>query len=111
MSLRARILVLFLGLGVVPILLLGVFGYARSMRAVRGLLEAQTSTLAHQAASEIRDRYELRLSELLLLAENAETQRLYQAHSAGASLPMNSDLRRAEDYLSDAWARFGGSYR
>jgi len=111
MNLRARILALFLGLGVVPILLLGVFGYARSMRAVRGLLEAQTSTLAHQAASEIRDRYELRLSELLLLAENAETQGLYQAHSGRASMPLDSALRRADDYLSDAWGRFGGSYR
>ena len=38
MSLRARILALFLGLEVVPILLLGVFGYARSMGAVLGLL-------------------------------------------------------------------------
>ncbi len=110
MSLRARILVLFLGLGVVPILLLGVLGYARSMRAVHGLLEAQTSALAHEAASEIRDRYELRLSELLLLAENAETQRLYQAHSGRNPQLSDSTLRQAERYLAEAWARFGGSY-
>jgi len=111
MSLRARILVLFLGLGVVPILLLGVIGYARSMRAVRGLLEAQTSTLAHQAASEIQDRYELRLSELLLLAENAETQRLYQAHSGRTATPLDTAVQQANAYLAGAWRQVGDSYR
>ncbi|MFH1766290.1 MAG: ATP-binding protein, partial [Gemmatimonadota bacterium] len=104
-------LALFLGLGVVPILLLGIVGYARSMRAVRGLIEAQTSAIAQQTASDLTDRFELRLSELLLLAENAETQRLYQAYSGGATLPPDSALRRAENYLSDAWALFGPSYR
>jgi signal transduction histidine kinase len=111
MSLRARILALFLGLGVVPILLLGIVGYARSMRAVRGLLEAQTSAIAQQTASDLTDRFELRLSELLLLAENAETQRLYQAYSGGATLPPDSAFRQAEEYLNGAWAQFGGSYR
>lgn len=111
MSLRARILALFLGLGVVPILLLGIVGYARSMRAVRGLLEAQTSAIAQQTASDLTDRLELRLSELLLLAENAETQRLYQARSGRTTLPPDSALHQAEDYLSGAWAQFGGSYR
>jgi signal transduction histidine kinase len=111
MSLRARILALFLGLGVVPILLLGIIGYARSMRAVRGLLEAQTSTIARQTASDLKDRYELRLSELLLLTENAETQRLFQAHAGRDSLFLDSALQQAQTYLSDAWDRFGASYR
>jgi signal transduction histidine kinase len=111
MSLRARILALFLVLGVVPILLLGIIGYARSMRAVRHLLEAQTSVIAHQTATDLRERCELRLSELLLLAENAETQRLYRARSGGDSLVLDSALRQAQAYLSDAWARFGDSYR
>jgi signal transduction histidine kinase len=111
MSLRARILALFLGLGVVPILLLGIVGYARSTRAVRGLLEAQTSAIARQSASDLTDRFELRLSELLLLAENTETQRLYQAHSGGPLLPLEPALRQARDYLLDAWAQFGPSYR
>jgi signal transduction histidine kinase len=111
MSLRARILVLFLGLGVVPILLLGVIGYARSMRAVRGLLEAQTHALASEAAAEIQDRYELRVSELLLLAENAETQSLYQAYSERGVTTVDPDLQRATGYLTEVWNRFGGSYR
>ncbi len=111
MSLRARILVLFFGLGVVPILLLGVIGYARSMRAVRGLLEAQTHALASEAASEIVNRYELRLSELLLIAENAETQHLYQARSGQQAAPSDTALQRATAFLSEAWARFGASYR
>ncbi len=111
MSLRARILILFLGLGVVPILLLGVIGYARSMRAVHGLLEAQTRALAAEAATEIRNRYELRLSELLLIAENAETQYLFRAHSGQQADSSDTALQRATTYLSEAWDRFGGSYR
>ncbi len=111
MNLRARILVLFLGLGVVPILLLGAIGYARSMRAVKGLLEVQTSTLAQQAASEIQDRYELRLSELLLLAENAETQALFQAHSERTAPPLDAAVQQANAYLAGAWRQFGDSYR
>lgn len=111
MSLRARILALFLGLGVIPILLLGAVGYARSMTAVRRLLEAQTSGVARRTAAEIENLYELRLSELLLLAENAETQRLYAARSGGSPMFVDSALEAASDYLSDAWSRFRGSYR
>jgi signal transduction histidine kinase len=111
MSLRARILALFLGLGVVPMLLLGVLGYARSKAAVRGLLEDQTAAICRQIATEIRDRYELRLSELLLLAENAQTQQLYRTYASRTALPRDSALRQAETFLSDAWARFGMSYR
>lgn len=111
MSLRARILTLFFGLGVVPILLLGAIGYLRSMRAVRGLLEAQTSTLAHRAAAELQGRYELRLSELLLLAENVETQRLYRVYSGRSVEPLDNARRAAELYLDQAWDHFGASYR
>jgi signal transduction histidine kinase len=111
MSLRARILALFLGLGVVPILLLGIIGYARSMRAVRAFLEAQTYAIAHQVASELGEQHEQRLSELLLLAENAETQRLYRARAGRSSLPADSALVHATEYLSMAWRQFQGSYR
>lgn len=111
MSLRARILALFLGLGIVPILLLGGIGYARSMRAVRRFLEDQTSTVALQVASELEDRYERRLSELLLLVENAETQRLYRVRSDPDQGPTDSALLAVDQYLSAAWARLGGSYR
>jgi hypothetical protein len=107
MSLRARILALFFGLGVVPILLLGAIGYVRSMRAVTGLLEAQTSALANRAASDLQDSYELRLSELLLLAENVETQRLYRAYSGRSVEPLDDVLRVAELYLDQAWGHFG----
>jgi len=111
MSLRARILVLFLGLGVVPILLLGILGYARSTRAVRDLLEAETSAIARQVATDLTDRAEQRLSELLLLAENVETQQLYRARAGLGSLPMDSALTRADEYLTRAWGQFGRSYR
>ena len=111
MSLRARILALFLGLGVFPILLLGILGYARSTRAVRDLLEAQTSAIARQVATDLTDRAEQRLSELLLLAENVETQQLYRTRAGLGSLPMDSALTRADEYLTRAWSQFGRYYR
>jgi hypothetical protein len=111
MSLRARILALLLGLGLIPILFLGIIGYGQSMNAVRRLLAVQASTVAHRAAVGITNLYELRLSELLLLTENAETQRLCAARSGRDSLSADSALSRATAYFSDAWALSGAYYR
>ena len=75
MSLRARIVALFLGLGIVPILLLGVIGHVRSVSAMRGLLEDQTEALARQTAAELTDRYELRLAEPAALPNRGGSSR------------------------------------
>lgn len=120
MTLRARILTLFALLGVVPILALGVFNYVQSLRAVEALLEAETGTIVRRIVADLEERYALRAGELLLLAENAETQRLYAAHEAGddpvrGTLPSADDrldaaLRSADAYLSSAWELFRSSY-
>ena len=75
MSLRAKLIALFALLGVVPIVALGVFTYIRSMQAVEDLVATRTLGIAQRAADEIGSRYALRQSDLLLLSENAETQR------------------------------------
>lgn len=110
MSLRARFLTLFALLGVVPILALGIFGYVRSLQAVESLLQGETGAIAQRLASDIQDRYALRASELLLVADNAETQELYRAHAAGTDGPASKAFTNADTYLTSAWDFFGASY-
>lgn len=111
MSLRAKLIALFIVLGVVPIVGLGLFTYVRSMQAVEDLVAARTLGIAQRAADEIANRYALRQSDLLLLAENAETQRLYHARADGGPREMESALAAAEAYLRQAWRSVGASYR
>ncbi len=111
MSLRAKLIALFAILGVVPIVALGVFTYVRSMRAVEDLVAARTLGIAQRAATEITNSYALRQSDLLLLAENAETQRLYRTRAQGDPRQVEAALRAADDYLQQAWQAVGSPYR
>jgi signal transduction histidine kinase len=111
MSLRAKLIAVFAIFGVAPIVALGVVTYVRSMQAVEDLVATRTAIIAERAAQEIRDRYALRQSDLLLLAENAETQRLYRVVVAGDVERMESARRSADEYLRSAWEVFGASYR
>lgn len=111
MSLRAKLIALFAILGVAPIVALGVFTYIRSIRAVEDLVASRTLGIAQRAADEITDRYALRQSDLLLLAENAETQRLYRTRADGDLGQAQAALRRADAYLRQAWQAVGSSYR
>jgi signal transduction histidine kinase len=111
MSLRAKLIAVFAVFGVVPIVALGVFTYLRSMQAVQDLIATRTSTIAQRAAQEIQHAYALRQADLLLLAENAETQRLCRAHASGDSGALQAALHAADDYLRRAWNAMGASYR
>ena len=111
MSLRAKLIAVFAVFGVAPVVALGVFTYVRSMRAVEDLVATRTAAIAERAAQEMSDRYALRQSDLLLLAENAETQRLCRASVAGEVERMESARRSADEYLRRAWEVFGASYR
>ncbi len=74
MSLRAKFLALFAALAVAPLIAIGIFDYLHSMRALEALVATQVGAIAERAARELADQYALRESDLLLLAENAETQ-------------------------------------
>ncbi len=111
MTLRTKLLTFFVVLGVAPILALGVSNYVLSMRAVEGLIASRTGSIAHRAATEISNLYALRQSDLLLLAENAETQALYRAHLDGGSAARETALSAADQYLRRAWEILGSSYR
>jgi signal transduction histidine kinase len=75
LSLHSRILLLFLGFSVLPVVFLGVGDYYQSVEALRVVLEARSDALAEQAARE---------------AESAHT-RAYAALTAAAHLPRSDD--------------------
>ncbi len=111
MTLRAKLLTLFAVLGVAPFLALGVFNYARSMEALEGLIQSRTGSLAQRAAEEISLLYAQRQSDLLLLAENTETQRLLRANAEGNPAVRDAAIAAARPYLDRVWEVVGTSYR
>ncbi len=76
MALRTKLLALFLLLGVLPLLALGLLNYVRSTRALEDLLAARAKATASRAAEALSHRFFLATSDLQFLAENAESQRL-----------------------------------
>jgi signal transduction histidine kinase len=110
MSLRARLIAFFCALAVAPLAAIGVFDYLHSMRALDALIASQTQTIAERAAADLTDRYALRQSDLLLLAENAETRRMYQAHARGDAAAYAAAATAATSYLSQAWTGFARWY-
>lgn len=108
MSLRAKLLALFLTLAVVPLLALGVIEYARSLRALQALIAAQNARVAQRVAATIEGNAGLLRSDLMLFAENAETQRWLALRAAGGADPKVE--READRFLRDAWSRMGASY-
>lgn len=108
MSLRAKLLALFLLLAVVPLLALGGIEYARSLRALQALIAAQNARVAQRVAETVGRNAALLQSDLLLLAENAETQRWLARRT-----PVGDDSaagREADRFLRNVWSRIGPSY-
>lgn len=67
MSLSARILLLFLGFSVLPVLFLGAGDYYQSVGALRAVIEARSDALAEQAGREVEAAH-TRASAALLAA-------------------------------------------
>ncbi|HUF51733.1 MAG TPA: ATP-binding protein [Longimicrobiales bacterium] len=111
MTLRGKLVASFVLLGAVPLVAIGVFDYVYSQRALEALVAAQVGALARRAAAELTERQQRQESDLLLLAENAETQRLYQQHYRGDSASFAQAYGAADAYLRRAWELFGPAYR
>ena len=108
MSLRAKLLALFLVLAVAPLLALGGIEYARSLRALEALIAAQNARVAERVAQVLETRAALLRSDLLLLAENSETQR-WLTHRLAE--PRDSAVDPAADgFLREVWTRISPSY-
>ena len=111
MSLRTRFIALFTLLAVIPLLGVGIFSYFRSMRAVEALVATEVEEIARSAARQVEEAYADQESNLLLLAENAETQTLFAARATGDSAGMADALSTAGPYLEHAWRVLGDAYQ
>lgn len=111
MTLRTKFLALFLCLGVLPLLGLGVLAYVESTRALEGLLADQTAAIARRAAGELTLRYALSVSDLRFLAENAEARRLLMESDPHGGVLADSERESAESFFDEAWTAVGGSWR
>ena len=107
MSLRSKLLALFLALAVVPLVAVGVFGSAQSMRALGELLARETLAVASDAASALGQQLARQESDALLLGDNTETQRLY----AVAESERGAALAQADTFIRAAWRQMSGDYR
>lgn len=108
MSLRGRILLLFVGVAVLPLLVLGVVESRRSQRALETMIAAQNERVAERAATAIRSRAALLSSDMLLLSENADTQRWLTSIAAGT--PDTLAAADAQRFLRSAWERVSDAY-
>jgi signal transduction histidine kinase len=104
-------LFLFFGLGVLPLLLLGVVSYRQTMESVEELLATETASIAERVARELESRYARYQSDLTLLAENLETLSLFRAHYEGDGGSLANGVPSAEAYLQQIWSQYRVSYR
>jgi signal transduction histidine kinase len=112
MSLRTKLIGLLILLAAGPLLAIGLIGYTLSERAVAAQLEEQTRLLADRSAEEIARRVRLVESDLRLLGENAESERLLRLSAAGTAQGASAGaaLRDVEAFFDAAWPVVGGSY-
>jgi signal transduction histidine kinase len=102
-SLRTRLLSLFAALAVVPIVALSIFDYFRSMEAVRRLIADQTSQIAGRAALKLSENLEIVVADLRLLADNAETERFYDAWIRRDLIAVAHARPAFRAYIDQAW--------
>jgi signal transduction histidine kinase len=116
MSLRTKFLALFISLGVIPLLALGLLSYGQSTRALEDLLADRTGAIAARAAETLSLAYSRSVSDLLFLANNAESQRILREGSGSegslAGGPPSDSIRaEALSFLDTAWRTVGSSWR
>lgn len=95
MSLRRQLIALFAALAVVPLLLVGLLDYIRSIHALEDVIASNTAVIAEQAAAELQDRFSGPAANLALFAEN----------TAAVAILDESREKRAPDDTSLAYLR------
>jgi signal transduction histidine kinase len=108
MTLRTRLLITFIALGAVPLMVVGWVTSQRNLRAVEDLVARETRLVAERVSEEIGSRYDARLGEVLFLAGNEETYRLF-AESSLPSFGLEPEGPRA--FLKKTWEDLEGRYR
>ena len=104
MTLRGRIFALFLALAAGPLIVLALLVSRAVSGAVHGLVAEQVQQLAERSATVLARRHALHRSDMLLLADNDETQRLLRG-------PLSAAQRdTVAQYLVNVWAMLREQY-
>ena len=100
MSLRRQFIALFAALAVVPLLLVGLLDYVRSIHALEDVIASDTAIIAEQAAAELQERYSEPATNLALFAENTAATAILDGATRAATRGT-----RAPDSTSLAYLR------
>ena len=100
MSLRAKVLFLFLTLAVLPLAAITIFDYLQSVQSLEGLVRAQNRSVAEVASRELGQLYARRGQELDGLLRDPSVPRLLRAGAAASSTAVADDWRRLGDVMS-----------
>jgi signal transduction histidine kinase len=109
LTLRSKLLLMFVCFALIPLLVIGALGYVESLRALESLVASQTSLIAERIASDMRDRRERIDANVALLAENAETQRMLAAHASGDAAAERAAIATARSYLLEVRSAMDGA--
>jgi signal transduction histidine kinase len=86
MSLRAKVLLLFLTLAVAPLLVVAVFDYLQSVQALDNLVLAQDRSIAELAARELDRLYSRRVEDLRAIAADPKLRQVFGHEQAAPGL-------------------------
>jgi two-component system, NtrC family, nitrogen regulation sensor histidine kinase NtrY len=107
LTLRSKLLLMFVLFALVPLVVIGALGYVETIRALEALVGSQTMLIAERIAGDVRDRRERLDANLALLAENVETERVLAAHATGSADAERAAVATARPYLLEVRAAMG----
>ena len=99
LSIRGKLLSLFLLLGIIPMIAVGVGSYFNSVGSVEEVVEQRTLAAVEKAAADVRDFVEPRLNEVALLIRNQEVQDLYAGYETEGSAAVEQMRTRIETFF------------
>ncbi|MEW6751807.1 MAG: histidine kinase dimerization/phospho-acceptor domain-containing protein [Candidatus Latescibacterota bacterium] len=85
LSLRTRLLLLFLGLGLLPLVTVALVSYANSVRTVEGVVQERAAQAVVQARADLERVLQARRGEFGLLCRAQEVQALYARRAAAGA--------------------------
>ncbi|MGH7500915.1 MAG: ATP-binding protein [Longimicrobiales bacterium] len=97
-SLRSKILAMYFGLALLPMVLVGAGSYVQSIRSLTSLVQAKLQSAADQSSLEVANRRRVLESSLRILAESRYAERVVRSGRAG-SREVLSETARPDPYL------------
>ena len=95
LNIRGKLLLLFFALALVPMAAVGVIAYFNSVGSVEKVVEQRNLATVREVADNVQRQFELRPSEIALLARNQEIQDFYALYASAG----NATLERMEPQL------------